>query len=162
MSWWDKAYVREEVLLAKLHSYPNLLLWIAGHRHYNTGTAFPSPDKTRPGLGFWQVETASLRDFPQQFRTVDIVRNSDGTVSIVTVNAGPSLRMTPRPQSPVPMPLPALQLIINPTISTNPMLYLPTGSILRGVGRAVEPANAGKIASVWDAAAVSDGHGGKG
>lgn len=71
-----------ETLLAKLHTYPNLLLWVAGHRHYNTVTAFRSPDETRPELGFWEVETSSLKDFPQQFRKFKISRNSDNTISI--------------------------------------------------------------------------------
>ena len=57
-------------LLATLHNYPNLMLWIAGHRHLNTITAQPSPDPAHPEYGFWEVETASIRDFPQQFRSV--------------------------------------------------------------------------------------------
>lgn len=77
--------ISESDLLTTLHRYPNLILWVAGHRHRNTVTAQPSPDATRPELGFWEVETASLRDFPQQFRRFDIFRNSDGTVSIVAV-----------------------------------------------------------------------------
>ena len=128
MSWWDKAYVTEEALFARLHSYPNLILWIAGHRHYNTVTAFPSPDQTRPELGFWQVETASLRDFPQQFRTFDIVRNSDGTVSVVTVNAGPQLEDGSLAAVSRSHAVAAMQLIVNPAISSNPMPYLPTGT----------------------------------
>jgi len=128
MSWWDKAHVAEAALFDKLHAYPNLILWIAGHRHFNTVTAFPSPDATRPELGFWQVETASLRDFPQQFRTFDIIRNSDDTISIVTLNAGPQ----PEDDSPAAVSrsyaVAALQLISNPAISSNPMQYLPTGS----------------------------------
>ena len=57
-------------LLATLHNYPNLLLWMAGHRHINTVTPQPSPDPANhPEYGFWEVETSSLRDFPQQFRT---------------------------------------------------------------------------------------------
>ena len=82
----------EAELIAKLHTYPNLLLWIAGHRHQNTVTAFKSPDANRPELGFWQVETSSLREFPQQFRTFEIVRNSDNTVSILTTNVDPAVQ----------------------------------------------------------------------
>ena len=37
MSWWSEAYVSETALFAKLHAYPNLILWMAGHRHFNTG-----------------------------------------------------------------------------------------------------------------------------
>lgn len=93
--WWGEtagiAPVRQNAvdltgLVAKLQSTPNLLLWLAGHRHYNTAKAFVSPDPTRPEMGFWQVETASLRDFPQQFRTFDVYLNDDDTVSVVAVN----------------------------------------------------------------------------
>jgi hypothetical protein len=37
------------------------------------------------------VETASLRDFPQQFRLFDIVRNSDNTISIFATNVDPAV-----------------------------------------------------------------------
>jgi hypothetical protein len=37
------------------------------------------------------VETSSLRDFPQQFRTFGIYLNSDYTISIVTVNVDPAV-----------------------------------------------------------------------
>jgi hypothetical protein len=86
MGWSKAACVTEEDVLAKLHSCPNLILWAAGHRHRNNVTALPSPDPGRPELGFWEVETASLRDFPQQLRTFDIVWNGDETVSIVATN----------------------------------------------------------------------------
>ena len=51
--------------------------------------AFQSPDPNRPELGFWQVETASLRDFPQQLRIFELVRNQDATVSILATNVDP-------------------------------------------------------------------------
>ncbi len=89
MAWSSAAHGSEEELIAKLHSYPNLILWIAGHRHRNQVTAFTSPDASQPELGFWEIETSSLRDFPQQFRTFDIVRNSDATVSILTTDVDP-------------------------------------------------------------------------
>ena len=90
--WWSNSYVSEENLTAILHTYPNLILWIAGHRHLNTVTALKSPDAARPELGFWEIETSSLRDFPQQFRTFEIVRNSDNTVSILTTNVDPAVK----------------------------------------------------------------------
>jgi metallophosphoesterase (TIGR03768 family) len=79
-------------LLATLHNYPNLILWIAGHRHLNVITAQPSPDSAHPEYGFWEVETASLRDFPKQFRTFDIVRNNDNTISIIAVDVDPAVK----------------------------------------------------------------------
>jgi hypothetical protein len=86
------ADVSESELIAKLHQYPNLMLWVAGHRHYNSITAFKSPDPARPELGFWQVETSSLRDFPQQFRTFEIMRNNDDSISILATNVDPAAR----------------------------------------------------------------------
>ncbi len=78
-------------LVKTLQNTPNLLLWIAGHRHVNTVKAFPSADPAKPEQGFWQVETSSLRDFPQQFRTFEIYLNGDYTVSMVTVNVDPAV-----------------------------------------------------------------------
>ncbi len=91
VGWWSKSCVSEKALFDTLHKYPNLILWIAGHRHLNAVTAFKSPDDARPELGFWQIETSSLRDFPQQFRIFDIVRNSDNTVSILTTDVDPAV-----------------------------------------------------------------------
>jgi hypothetical protein len=81
-------------LLATLHAYPNLIMWIAGHRHLNVVTA-QLYDATVIGQGpensFWEVETASLRDFPQQLRAFDIRRNSDNTISILVTDVDPAV-----------------------------------------------------------------------
>jgi len=91
--WDNDSSPKENALISRLHTYPNLILWISGHRHYNAVTALPSPDPVNhPEYGFWVVETASLRDFPQQFRLFDIVRNSDNTISIFTTNVDPAVR----------------------------------------------------------------------
>jgi metallophosphoesterase (TIGR03768 family) len=84
-------YKTEAQMLATLHHYPNLILFMAGHRHLNTVTPQPSPDPAHPENGFWEVETPSLRDFPQQFRTWNILRNSDNTISIVTTDVDPQV-----------------------------------------------------------------------
>jgi metallophosphoesterase (TIGR03768 family) len=78
-------------LLAVLHTYPNLILWISGHVHRNKVTPQPSPYKDRPEYGFWEVETASLRDFPQEFRTFEILRNTDNTISILATDVDPAV-----------------------------------------------------------------------
>jgi metallophosphoesterase (TIGR03768 family) len=99
MEWWNEPNIAPEFkndvsltdLVKTLQSTPNLLLWVAGHRHLNTVKAFPSSDLSKPEQGFWQVETSSLRDFPQQFRTFEIYLNSDYSVSIVTVNVDPAV-----------------------------------------------------------------------
>ena len=128
MSWWSGAHVSEAALFAKLHEYPNLIMWIAGHRHFNVVTAFPSPDPGRPELGFWQVETSSLRDFPQQFRTFEIARNSDNTVSIFTTDVAPEVEKGSVAAKSRSYAVAAMQLITNPHITSSPGLLLPTGS----------------------------------
>jgi hypothetical protein len=79
----------ETNMIATLHHYPNLILLMAGHRHENTVTPHPSPDPAHPEYGFWEVETPSLRDFPQQFRTWEILRNTDNSISILTTDVDP-------------------------------------------------------------------------
>ncbi len=79
-------------LVTTLQNTPNLLMWIAGHRHLNTVKAFVSPDRVNaPEKGFWQVETSSLHDWPQQFRTFEIFINSDYSISIEVVNVDPAV-----------------------------------------------------------------------
>lgn len=95
MGWWvnPQNAVTLPDLIAELQSHPNLLMWLAGHRHINTVKAFVSPDPAgAPEKGFWQVETPSLRDFPQQFRTFEIYLNSDYTISIVTTDIDPAVK----------------------------------------------------------------------
>jgi metallophosphoesterase (TIGR03768 family) len=90
--FYDRA--AEDELLATLHSYPNLILWVAGHRHVNVITAQPNNAadfNDHPERSFWEVETASLRDFPQQLRTFEIRRNRDNTVSIITTDVDPAV-----------------------------------------------------------------------
>jgi metallophosphoesterase (TIGR03768 family) len=100
MEWWESSQDKNATeqnavsltdLVAELQGTPNLLMWMAGHRHYNTVKAFLPSDGGGPESGFWQVETASLRDFPQQFRTFGIYLNADYTVSIVTTNVDPAV-----------------------------------------------------------------------
>jgi hypothetical protein len=95
MGWWTDPQnaVTLPNLIAELHSHPNLIMWLSGHRHLNTVKAFISPDPARPEQGFWQVETPSLRDFPQQFRTFEIYINSDHTLFIVTTNVDPAVKV---------------------------------------------------------------------
>ena len=92
--------VSDATLLTTLHKYSNLILWISGHRHRNTVTPQPAPAGKTAEFGFWEVETASLRDFPQQFRTLKIVRNDNNTVSIFVTNVDPAVQgVTPAARS---------------------------------------------------------------
>ncbi len=90
----SKSVVNDLGLLAILHGYPNLILWISGHRHMNVVTPLPydtSVEGQGPENSFWEVETASLRDFPQQFRAFDIRRNADNTLSIFVTDVDPAV-----------------------------------------------------------------------
>lgn len=100
LEWWQSSKdsdaveqnaVTLEELVTKLQDSPNLLMWIAGHRHFNTVKAFKSDDASIPEKGFWQVETSSLRDYPQQFRTFEVYLNSDYSISIETINVDPAV-----------------------------------------------------------------------
>ena len=122
MAWSSVAEVSEDQLRTKLHEYPNLILWLSGHRHFNTVTALKSPDPDRPELGFWEVETASLRDFPQQFRTFEILRNSDNTISILTTDVDPAVREGS------PAAISRSYGVAAQQIFNNTMPYLPAGA----------------------------------
>ena len=94
------SFISEQTLLNKLWSYQNLMLWIAGHVHRNAIT--PQPPQTGPNVGdftygFWEVETPSLRDLPQQLRRFEIVRNSDNTVSIFVLDVDTAANPDPLP-----------------------------------------------------------------
>jgi metallophosphoesterase (TIGR03768 family) len=120
--WSSTSAISEETLIAKLHTYPNLIAWISGHRHLNTVTPQKSPDANHPELGFWVIETSSLRDFPQQFRTFDIVRNSDNTVSIFTTDVDPAVKEGSLAATSRSYAIAAEQIFNNPINTT------PTGS----------------------------------
>jgi len=89
--------ITQHQLIETLWGYPNLVLWIAGHIHRNTITPQPSNPNAQPedsdyGYGFYEVETPSLRDFPQEFRRFEIVRNSDNeTISILVIDVDPAV-----------------------------------------------------------------------
>lgn len=82
--------ISEQQLLDTLHNYPNFVMWVCGHVHRNTITGQPSPSGT-PGYGFWEVETPSLRDYPQEFRHFEIVRNTNDTISIFVYDVDPAV-----------------------------------------------------------------------
>ena len=87
---------RHRVLGARVRDlllrYPNVVLWVNGHTHANGVTPYARhPDSAVPG-GFWELNTASHIDWPQQARLVELVHNGDGTLSIlgtVIDHAGP-------------------------------------------------------------------------
>ena len=62
-----------------LLKYPQVILWLAGHEHRHH-VEWIGPEEGK--VGFWQVETASHVDWPQQSRTVEVVRAKDGDIYI--------------------------------------------------------------------------------
>jgi len=91
MSWIPipGAFTTQGDLIDRLKAFPNLILMVAGHRHLNAVKEFPSSDPNHPENGFWQVETKSLREFPEQFRVFEIAVNSDKSVSIIATDVDP-------------------------------------------------------------------------
>jgi len=58
---------------------PQVIAWVNGHTHRNEIMAHPAATG-----GFWEINTASHIDFPQQGRIIEVADNADGTLSIFT------------------------------------------------------------------------------
>ncbi len=67
-------------LLALLHRFPNVVLWLNGHTHLNA--VRPRRDPDHQARGFWEVTTCAIVDWPCQTRLVELV-DSGGYLSIV-------------------------------------------------------------------------------
>ena len=57
--------------------YPNVIAYVAGHTHAQPGRPLP-----QGRTGFWQINTASHIDWPQQSRLIEVMDNRDGTLSL--------------------------------------------------------------------------------
>lgn len=81
---WDKIF-------PILSRYPNIILWVNGHTHYNYIEPHSTPNSITKG--FCEVNTASHIDYPQQSRVFEITEK-DSILSIYTTlidhNAPPS------------------------------------------------------------------------
>lgn len=72
-----------------LEKYPNVILWFSGHVHDHKITQSRNSDGSH---AFWEIRTGSHIDWPQQSRTIEIVKTSNGKIAIGTVvfdHAGP-------------------------------------------------------------------------
>jgi hypothetical protein len=56
-----------------------VIAWFAGHEHRHHVAWIGSEIEEK---GFWQIETASHADWPQQSRTIEIVQSGSGEVFI--------------------------------------------------------------------------------
>lgn len=138
VEWWESAKdpnatlqnaVSLSDLVAVLQNTPNLVAWVAGHRHLNTVKAFLPPAGGSPQNGFWQIETSSLRDFPQQFRTFEIYLNSDYTVSIVATNVDPAVADGTPAAISRSYAIAAQQIVQNNLLANSPNLQMAYGVI---------------------------------
>ena len=57
---------------------PNVISYVSGHTHANRVDFF----KGKKGRGFWEINTASHIDWPEQSRTIEVMDNKDGTLSL--------------------------------------------------------------------------------
>jgi hypothetical protein len=79
-------------ILALLHRYPNVVLWLNGHTHLNAVRARRDPrDRAH---GFWEVTTSSIVDWPCQARLVEMVEAA-GQLSIVCTMIDHDSRVRP-------------------------------------------------------------------
>jgi hypothetical protein len=112
---------------------------LSGHTHENTITPLPSVDQSSPDLGFREVKTASLRDFPQELRTNDIIRNSDNTILVFTTDIDPAVR------DGSPAGISRFRAIASHKIFNNSVTELPTGAYNAGLVKQLTPAMQVKI-----------------
>jgi metallophosphoesterase (TIGR03767 family) len=80
-------------LIALLHRFPNVVLWLNGHTHTNAIRARPDPDQ--PGRGFWEVTTCAVVDWPCQTRLVELA-DSGGQLSITCTMVDHDTPLTPQ------------------------------------------------------------------
>jgi 3',5'-cyclic AMP phosphodiesterase CpdA len=66
-------------LRARLNACPNVVLHLVGHTHKNLVQPRPGDD---PQHGYWEVTTASLVDWPQQSRLVELVDCRNGILEV--------------------------------------------------------------------------------
>ena len=77
-----------------LKRFPNVILNANGHTHQNRIWARYS--KKKPRHLYWEVNTSAIADYPTQSRTIEIVDNHDGTLSIMAVVFNADVNVDPR------------------------------------------------------------------
>ncbi len=103
-----------DAFLALLARYPNVILWVNGHTHCNR--IWGHFDPRNEGHGIWEINTAAHIDYPQQSRTVEIVDNADGTLSIFAIvidHSSPDAIIRDGPQTQASLAALSLELAMN-------------------------------------------------
>jgi metallophosphoesterase (TIGR03767 family) len=81
---------------ALLDATPNVVAYVTGHTHANAIRFW----RAEHGRGFWEINTASHIDWPQQSRLIQLMDNRDGTLSIfgtILDSAAPQAAPAPGP-----------------------------------------------------------------
>jgi RTX calcium-binding nonapeptide repeat (4 copies)/Calcineurin-like phosphoesterase len=87
-----------EDLRTLLSANPNVIAYVAGHTHENKVLACGSDAGCPAGGNWWEINTsAGSADWPQQSRLIEIMDNSDGTLSLFGTVTDPA----------APLPVPA-------------------------------------------------------
>ncbi|WP_079210848.1 TIGR03767 family metallophosphoesterase [Brucella pituitosa] len=112
----DQGVIRlgADAFLALLARYPNVILWVNGHTHCNR--IWSHFDPRNEGHGIWEINTAAHIDYPQQSRTIEIVDNADGTLSIFAVvidHSSPEAIIRTGPQTQASLAALSLELAMN-------------------------------------------------
>jgi hypothetical protein len=93
----------------------NVIAYVAGHTHRNDVEFFDG----RRGGGFWQINTASHIDWPQQSRLIEVMDNRDGTLSIFgTMLDSAAAQAAPEPANAIALSIPQL-VSLSRTLSYN-------------------------------------------
>jgi metallophosphoesterase (TIGR03767 family) len=87
---------RPEPVQCLLLRHPSVKALVAGHQHRNR----IAPHRRPSGGGFWEIVSAAHTDWPQQARTLELLDNGDGTLSILAtvVDHAAPVRPGPRPR----------------------------------------------------------------
>ena len=87
----------QEDLRSLLFRFPNVVALVTGHTHHNAIQAYK---RSRPKRGFWELNTASHVDFPQQSRLIELMDNANGTLSIFGTVVDQAAPIKPPPPGP--------------------------------------------------------------
>jgi hypothetical protein len=61
---------------------PNVIAYVTGHTHENRVMACAAEGGCPAGGNWWEINTASEVDWPQQSRLIEVMDNADGTLSL--------------------------------------------------------------------------------
>jgi metallophosphoesterase (TIGR03767 family) len=67
---------------ALYNAHPHVVAYVAGHTHENKILACGSTSGCPSGANWWEVNTASEVDWPQESRLIELMENGDGTLSL--------------------------------------------------------------------------------